>query len=553
MAQLYSKNTLFLIFLIKCVLSTDIIVSNHPVCTEMGIKYIKEYDVTVSELAIIVSVCEGIVNPQYSGLGGGFMAVVYDGSCKDKPISLNSREKAPAAYDSDSRRKYGEIGVPSMLKGYETLYEMKLCGKKPKLEWIDLFTENIKLAKHGWVISLNTKKLLPRIKNVDHTLNISLNEDWMNNPTLSKTLERIANEGPLSSLYQENGYLFNQVLNDLQTANSFISSNDLLQYTADTSETFEHRCLNYTIATSRIPGSGSTLILGCKIINEALSDLNGFSDEQKFLFMYHTLRHMYSVKPYLRSKFFNLTTFLENSDIIAREIVELVKRKLKWDLEPFRKFGNYIINDDRVRFKREFGTTNIVLRRGKSAITMTSTVNWYFGSRLCSKDLGIFYNNQLKDFDYKNTPNGPKGGKTPQSSTTATILYSEKGNPVFQIGAAGGSKMIGVVFNTFFNYFIRKMDLKSANEMGRCTPQYLNQQETILCEKNVEEKVKKMFKDIGMNVTYTDELLGGVTASSTVHNKPEAVFDIRRGGSSFPGEEDRRERSGDISGASRNN
>uniref|UniRef100_A0A336MZ62 CSON006769 protein n=1 Tax=Culicoides sonorensis TaxID=179676 RepID=A0A336MZ62_CULSO len=511
--------------------TTEIIASNHPKCTEMGEKYINTFNVTVPELAIIVSVCEGIVNPQYSGLGGGFIAVIFNGYCSGKGITLNSRESAPQSYEKDSGKKYGEIGVPSMLKGYQSLYEMELCGMKPVLAWKDLFTDNIELAENGWDVLPNTKKLLGKLKSVDHNLELTSDNNKMRNPKLSETLKVIAQEGPSSSFYRENGYLFEKVMTDLRAADSFITPDDLLKYKTETKTTFQYMFFNYTIATTRIPGSGSTMLLGCKMIESVYHRLAKLSYEKRFLFMYHTLRYMYSLKPYLRSKFLNLNELLDNAALMAWEILQSIDKP--WDHTPIQIFGNYRINDTRVRFKREFGTANIVLQRGKSAITMTSTVNWYFGSRLYSKNLGIFYNNQLKDFDDTGTPNGPKPGKVPQSSTSVTILYSDDRTPVFQIGAAGGSKMIGAIFNTFFNYFVNNMTLHEANKEARCTPQYKDNQERVVCENGISLQVKNMFEQFKAPLEILSDDIGAVTASSTIRNKAEAVFDVRRGGKTF--------------------
>jgi len=86
---------------------------------------------------------------------------------------------------------------------------------------------------------------------------------------------------------------------------------------------------------------------------------------------------------------------------------------------------------------------------------------------------GVFLlNNELTDFDsigdlgngvyVANGPAGGKnprrtalppdnityGGKRPRSSMTPTIITDSQGNPVFAMGAPGGSQIIGHVFNT---------------------------------------------------------------------------------------------------------
>lgn len=527
------KNVIFLNLLFSSVIKlvsgvSEIVVTNHPKCTQMAKDYITKHDVTPPELAIIISVCESIVNPQDAGLGGGFQAVIYNGQCR-KSLYLNSREVAPAAYDPAVERQYGKIGVPSMLKGYEYLYNMTLCGVTPALAWKELFTQNIQLAKTGWTITNTTKRVMTRLSTMSHSLEINSQTNIMKNPKLSKTLEIIANEGPSSSLYKVNGFLHNQMMADMHAANSFIQSSDLLKYDVKHSTPFPKPCLGYNIATTRIPGSGSTFIMGCKIVEAAYDRLINLSYEKRFLFMYHTIRYMYSLKPYLRSKHFNLSELLDNTGQIANDILNSLDRS--WDLTTIRTFGNYKMVIDPPRHRRQTGTTNIIIKRAKYAISMTSTINWSWGSKLYSDRLGIFYNNQLNDFGAVGEPNGPMPEKQPQSAISALILYSNRSNPVFQIGSAGGSKIIGSIFNTFFNYFVNNMTLLEANSKPRCIPKYSGHTEKIYCESEVQESVKKAFHNFNMQIKFEKE--GGyaaVTACSTLRNRPEGAYDIRRGG-----------------------
>lgn len=508
---------------------SDIIVTNHPKCTQMAKHYIKQHTkITPTELSIIISVCESIVNPQDSGLGGGFQAVIYNGRCS-KSMYVNSRERAPAAYSHEEQKEFGLIGVPSMLKGYEFLYNLRVCGSGPVLAWRALFTSNIELARTGWTITNTTKRVIGRLLTIEHSLKIDSATNTMKNPKLAKTLEIIANEGPSSSLYKIDGHLHNEMMADLNAVNSFIQSSDLLTYEVDVSKPFNKTCLGYNLATTRIPGSGSTFIMGCMIVEAAFDRLKDLSYEKRFLFMYHTIRYMYSLKPYLRSRHFNLSTLLSNTEQMANDILNNLDQR--WEQIPIQKFGNYKMTIDPPRHRRQTGTTNIIIKRGKYAITMTSTVNWSWGVKLFSDRLGIFYNNQLKDFGEVGEPNYPAPGKQPQSAISALIMSSKRNNPVFQIGSAGGSKIIGSIFNTFFNYFVNNMTLDEANRKPRCIPTYTGHAEKIYCEMEIEESIRRAFKNLNKEIKYEKE--GGyaaVTASSTLRNGPEGAFDFRRGG-----------------------
>lgn len=152
------------------------------------------------------------------------------------------------------------------------------------------------------------------------------------------------------------------------------------------------------------------------------------------------------------------------------------------------------------------GTTNVVVKKGNRCIVATSSINHSFGSLVFSQNLGLPYNNVLRDFTPHNwflrqpkrrrastkkrktklSPssassvsskssstnrtrrststkrsnviafaNHPRPHSVPQSSMACTIVWNVKtGNPVFAIGAAGGFKITSAVFNILWNYFV---------------------------------------------------------------------------------------------------
>uniref|UniRef100_A0A336MV43 CSON008057 protein n=1 Tax=Culicoides sonorensis TaxID=179676 RepID=A0A336MV43_CULSO len=517
---------------------SDIIVTNAKVCTDMGKHYIERFDANPLELAIIISTCEGIVNPQYSGFGGGFLATIFNGYCatynnSDPALVVNARERAPSNFFPNAG-EFSEIGVPGTLKGFAMLYLMsqwmRVCGVQPKLEWKDLFTENIKLAETGWNETPHFKKNWHELGNAPHPF-ISIAEGKIINQALANFLEHIAIEGPYSCFYRPNGFFHSIVMSELLSVNSQISSNDILAYDVPARYADKNLCFNYTIIGSDLPGSGATFVLGCKIVEAAYGTLKTLTREERTLFMYHVLRYMYSLKPHLKSP--NVQNKLQQIYGDATNIANHILNSFEsaWNPKRIKKFGSFVIHEN-VRHKREHGTTNIVIRRGKFGITMTSTINNAWGSKLASS-LGFFYNNQLKDFDDVGSPNEPRPNSTPQSSTSAMILYSKKMNPVLQIGAAGGDEIIGAIFNTFFNYIVNNMTLVNANKAPRCMPRYRNNVESVYCEKEINRALKKKFKDFGKKIVYATERFGGVTASSTFRNKAEAAFDERRDGSVY--------------------
>lgn len=504
------------------------VISNYEVCRNMAEYYIKTYRVTATEIAIIVSTCESIVNPVDPGLAGGFHATIYHGFC-NKGLYLDASVRAPMGYVPGSTKCFADTGVPLMLKGYQYLYNMKICGISPALEWKDLFTENINLAKNGWHVKENT---ISKVKRLTKSLVIDEKTKLMKNPLLAKTLEMIALDGPSSSLYDNDSVFHSKMIQELGDR-SFISSSDLARADVNTNDTFEYDFLDYKIITTTSPpGSGSCLILGLKIIESAVLELRELSSEDQVIFLYHTLRYMYSMKPFLDENPSKVDEIIKTAPNIAQDILSNLNKP--WKKEPITEFNVYKIDVDPSRFTPKSGVNDIVIRRGKFAISMSTVTNRRGGQKLFSNNFGMVYNNLLRDFD--GTLPTRAANKQPLSYSAATILHSKdrKFEPVFTIGATAQLNPFGSILNVMFQYFVNEKTLTEANVVPYCSPKYRQGQEFVVCDNKIVEAIK-LFRKLGAKevMKFSDNLHGGVTASSTVRDRLESVFDVQNGGAVY--------------------
>jgi gamma-glutamyltranspeptidase/glutathione hydrolase len=96
------------------------------------------------------------------------------------------------------------------------------------------------------------------------------------------------------------------------------------------------------------------------------------------------------------------------------------------------------------------------------AITLTSTVNTAFGSKVIVPETGIVMNNEMNDFSIPNSSNAfgyipsPANyvapGKRPQSSITPIIVeFLNNSTLYFVVGAAGGSQIITSTLQSIFH------------------------------------------------------------------------------------------------------
>jgi len=148
------------------------------------------------------------------------------------------------------------------------------------------------------------------------------------------------------------------------------------------------------------------------------------------------------------------------------------------------------------QYLNDHGTTHLsIVDKDGNALTMTATINTYFGSGTVSPSTGIIMNSQMDDFASPGLPNhygvAPaesnyiKPGKKPLSSISPTLIFrpnqndneetdaDDLGKLVMVLGASGGPKIPSAVLQVFINYIILGMPLYDAIARPRVHDQLL--------------------------------------------------------------------------------
>ena len=117
----------------------------------------------------------------------------------------------------------------------------------------------------------------------------------------------------------------------------------------------------------------------------------------------------------------------------------------------------------------EGGHTNNIVTVDKwgNIVAYTNTINFFGGSGETVPGYGFLLNNEMTDFDFAPPasgppdPNLPAGGKQPRSSMGPVIAFAD-GQPVFSVGAAGGSTIPTTILQIILNHVDFGMSLPDA-------------------------------------------------------------------------------------------
>ncbi|EPB70037.1 putative gamma-glutamyltransferase [Ancylostoma ceylanicum] len=132
---------------------------------------------------------------------------------------------------------------------------------------------------------------------------------------------------------------------------------------------------------------------------------------------------------------------------------------------------------------QDHGTTHIsVVDSHGNAVSVTSTINMYFGAAVTSPSTGIVWNDEMDDFSLPGRPNffglppSPANfiqpGKRPMSSQCPLIIFDTKSDKqtkpvVLAVGGAGGSTIITGVAGVAFHSLWLKENVKQAVDAPR--------------------------------------------------------------------------------------
>jgi gamma-glutamyltranspeptidase/glutathione hydrolase/leukotriene-C4 hydrolase len=379
---------------------------------------------------------------------------------------LDFREVAPAGATADmyvtnpTGSTLGPISsaVPGELAGLE--YAWKNYGSG-NVSWTQIVQPSADLARAYQVgpllairIASTVNQILgdPGLASVYAPEGVGKKEgEWISNPKLAETLQRVANEGA-SVFYASDSTLAQSLVRDIQNNGGIITLQDLHNYYYNNTvrevkpvETFYQ---GYEVLGAGPPFGGLCVGQTLNILERYNLPLIGPSP-QAYHWLTEALAFAFSNRMALGDP-----AFVNLSNIVPLMLSKEHAGDLRARLRPNATFP-YTYYEDLAPLTtptQDQGTTHIsVIDPQRNAVALTSTVNLVFGSKFMSTSTGVIMNNEMDDFSSPNRSNAfnlPPSkanfiapGKRPLSSMSPTIVVRD-GKLFLVTGASGGSRII---------------------------------------------------------------------------------------------------------------
>ncbi|MBR9853944.1 MAG: gamma-glutamyltransferase [Algicola sp.] len=421
--------------------------------------------------------------------GGGFM--VYRKN-NGEVGGIDYREKAPLAAHKDmyldslgnvipGLSTFGgtAIGVPGTVAGVLEVH--KKFGKLPLNEIIEPI---IQLANQGVVV---TNKQASRLEGYREQF-IEANGDsskfatpfaagdTIKYPAYAKTLQKIMKEGR-DGFYK--GEVAKSLATFVQENGGWITEEDLAKYEAVWRDPVVFDYKGVKIISMSPPSSGGVTINQMfKMMEPYDLAKYGHNSAKTIQLFTEASRRAYADRNY----------FLGDPDFVDIPYDMLLNDKYLQERMSDFSFDKATLSSDvshgEVEIIESEQTTHFsIVDSEGNAVSVTSTLNGGYGSKLFCEDVGIFLNNEMDDFSSKpGVPNmfgliGAEANsiapeKRMLSSMTPTIVEKE-GQLYMVVGTPGGSTIITAVAQTILNVHEFNLSMQEAVNAPRFHHQWL--------------------------------------------------------------------------------
>lgn len=495
------------------------VVTAQHLATRIGVDVLKDGGNAV-DAAVAVGYALAVVYPAAGNIGGGgFMTIqLADG----RKTFLDFREKAPLAatanmyLDKDgnvvpdlSTKGHLAVGIPGTVSGMELA-----LSKYGTMKRGHVIAPAIKYAEDGFVLDQGDVDLLHTAtdqfkKDIHDTGSIFLSNgeplqvgQKLVQKDLAKTLREIASQGA-DGFYK--GWVAEAIVASSQAGKGLITQADLDKYQTRELAPIECDYRGYHIISAPPPSSGGVII--CEIMNilegYPMPSL-GFRSAQGLHYQIEAMRHAYVDR----------NSYLGDPDFVKNPLTHLLDKeyatKLRAAIDPQKAGISRDIKPGVAPHEGSNTTHYSIVDKWGNAVSVTYTLNDWFGAGVMASKTGIILNDEMDDFTSKigvpnmyglvqGEANAIAPGKAPLSSMSPTIVTKD-GKTVMVVGTPGGSRIITATLLTMLNVIDYGMNIQEAVDAPRFHQQWLPE-ETNLEAFAVSPDTQKILESWGQKFT----------------------------------------------------
>lgn len=469
-----------------------IVTAASPYAAKAGLD-ILEAGGNAFDAAVAVSFAIGVTEVDASGVGGGGMMIAYNVNT-GKSLFYNFREFAPQNVVTDLSQYAGitsenaciVTAVPTQVAGLLTVFEEQGSGKLTKQQ---VMQPAIDLAANGFEVtpelSVNIREASAKIRyNGADVWNVYSDGieglytgDTLVQTDLSETLQYIATHTK-EEFYT--GEIAQKIVDAANEHGGVLTMEDM-RYALDNypkkSEALTGTYKGYDVLTAASPSTGGTMLL------EMLNMLECYDGNIADL-GHNGAEYVNLIATVMQLAYGDKEKYMADADFVDVPTTGLISKE--YAAERFKKYtaGSAYLgvaaNDlpygdpypyngaaatayaDGASGEHYSTTTFSVIDEAGNIVTITQTLNNFFGSGISPEGTGIFLNDEIRDFSFvEGSINAPAPYKQPASYMMPTVILKD-GAPYATLGSPGGSRIPSAVLQVVLNMIEFDMDIQTA-------------------------------------------------------------------------------------------
>ena len=511
------------------------VVSTSTIASRVGVNILKSGGNAV-DAAVATGFALAVTYPYAGNIGGGGFMVIHLKNGKNTTIDF--REKAPLAATKDmyldkqgnyqpalSREGTTSAGVPGSVAGL--IFALEKYGSMPLSKIIQ---PAIELAENGFRLDELSAKLikksLPAFQKYPSSYKKFSNNgrpyqagDLFVQKNLAWTLKQIQEKGK-DGFYR--GKVAELLVKKIRSLGGYINRKDLDRYTPVERRPIIGTYRGYQIVSMPPPSSGGIALV------ELLNILENFRFQPDD---WGSSEYIHRLVESMKYVFADRTSYLGDPDFYPVPQKGLISKKYAKTI--FHQITDVAIPSKKIKagnplkYQESTETTHYsVLDKDGNAVSVTTTLNSAFGSKIVVDGAGFLLNNEMDDFSAKpGTPNqfGLMGSeansiqpeKRMLSSMTPTIVL-KSGKPYIIIGSPGGSTIITVVLQVILNCIDFHMDIQAAIDAPRIHHQWFP--DKIFFEKGA------IVRDVALNLQKMGYHFGNMRKRFRILGRAEGIL-----------------------------